>query len=90
MKIRGRQLLTSPQKSIQYHLSPSSPLCILALRFLMESVAWLTGFINYIDENFTQFNGGKFGINKLWHVTTKTATNFIRDVNQPRMGVMIS
>ena len=69
-------------ESVQTYLFPSSPLYILALTSLTESVAWVTGFTNYIDEIFTQYNGGKFGIKKSRHVITKLAMALVRDVVQ--------
>ena len=63
-------------ENIQIHLASSSPLYMLALSSLSESDAWVTGFINYIDETYNQYNGGKFGtkkcrgillLNLLWH-----------------------
>ena len=77
-------------ENIQIHLSSTSPLYMLAQTSLSESVAWVTGFINYIDETYNQYNGGKFGTKKSWHVTTKLAMALIKDVGQPRMGAMNS
>ena len=63
---------------------------MLVLSSLSELVAWVTGFINYIDETYNQYNGGKFGTKKSWHVTTKLAMALIKNVGQSRMGVMNS
>ena len=59
---------------------------ILALTSITEPVAWVTGFINYIDETYNQYNRGKFGIKKSWHITIKLDMVLIRDVVQPQMG----
>lgn len=44
------------------HLAPSSPLYNLAILLFTESVAWISGFIDYIDETYTQYSRGKFGV----------------------------
>ena len=62
----------------------------MALTSSAELVAWLTGFANYIDEIFTQYNGGNFRIKKSWHVTTKLVMALIQDVGQPLMKAMNS
>ena len=62
----------------------------LALTSLTESVSWVMGLINYIDETYAQYSSGKFGNKKAWHVSTKLATALIQDVGTPRRGVMNS
>ena len=78
----------SHSEMIQAHLSPSSPLYQLALASVIESTSWVLGFINYIDETYTQYASGKFGIKKSWHITTKLATSLIKEIGIPRRGAM--
>ena len=81
---------TSHTETIQNHLSPSSPIYSLALTSLTESVSWVLGLINYIDETYATYSNGKFGNKKAWHVSTKLATALIQDVGVPMRGVMNS
>ena len=71
-------------------LRPPPPLYILTQTSLSESVSWVTDFINYIDETYNQYDGGKFGTKKSWYMTTKLAMVLIEDVGQPRIGAMNS
>lgn len=71
---------------LQTHVSPSSPLHLLALSSMAESIAWIIGFTNSIDETYTQYSGGKLGVKKSWRVTTKIS----RTVGEPRRGAMSS
>ena len=73
---------------IHAHLPPSSQLYHLALASVIESTSWVLGFINYIDETYTQYASGKFGSKKSWHITTKLATALIREIGSPRRGAM--
>ena len=81
---------SSHSEMIQAHLLPSSPLYHLALASVIESTSWVLGFINYIDETYTQYASGKFGSKKSWHITTKLATALIREIGTPRRGAMNS
>ena len=81
---------TSHLEFLQSHLSPTSPLYQIAISSLTESVTWVLGFINYIDETYIQYASGKFGVKKSWHITTKLATALIRDVALPRRGALNS
>ena len=80
----------SHTETLQTHLAPGSPMYILAAASMTESIAWASGFINYIDETYSQYNGGRFGVDKSWHVTTKLATALINDIGEPRRGAMNS
>ena len=80
----------SHSEMIQAHLAPSSQLYQLALASVTESTSWVLGFINYIDETYTQYSSGKFGIKKSWHITTKLSTALIKEIGIPRRGAMNS
>ena len=62
----------------------------LAITSLTESVSWVLGFINYIDETYIQYASGKFGTKKSWHITTKLATALITDIALSRRGALNS
>ena len=62
----------------------------LAVTSLTESVSWVIGLINYIDETYAQYSTGNFGNKKAWHVSTKLATALIQDISTPRRGVINS
>ena len=81
---------TAHAETLQTHLSPTSEVYFVALASLTESVAWVLGFINYIDETYSQYANGKFGVKKSWHITTKLATALINDIGTPRRGAMNS
>jgi hypothetical protein len=36
---------------------------------LAETVAWITGFIQFVDEYYRDLTRAKFGLAKAWHVT---------------------
>ena len=67
-----------------------SPLYQLATSSLTESIAWVTGLINYIDVTYDEYSAGKFGSSKAWHVTTKLAMALITEVGKPREGALHS
>ena len=75
---------------IQTHLEPSSRLYHLALASVTELTSWVLGFINYIDETYTQYSSGKFGVKKSWHITAKLSTALIKEIGIPKRGVMNS
>ena len=56
----------------------------------MESIAWATGLINYIDYTYDEYLSRKFGSSKAWHATTKLATALINEVSKPREGALNS
>ena len=81
---------TSHLEFLQSHLASTSPMYQLAITSLTESVSWVLGFINYIDETYIQYASGKFGTKKSWHITTKLATALITDIALPRRGALNS
>ena len=90
METRTYQLQVISYRNSSKSLEPFFPLYSLALTSLTESVSWVMGLINYIDETYAQYSSGKFGNKKAWHVSTKLATALIQDVGTPRRGVMNS
>jgi hypothetical protein len=59
----------------------------LAHAALTESVAWIIGFIQFMDEYYRELSKAKFGSGKAWHVTTRLAKRILDDVGTPRYGV---
>jgi hypothetical protein len=59
----------------------------LAHSALTESVAWIIGFIQFIDEYYRELSKAKFGPAKAWHVTTRLAKRILDEVGTPRYGV---
>ena len=49
---------------------------------------WVLGSMDYIDEMYTQYSSGKFGMKKSWHITTKLATSLIKEIGIPIRGAM--
>ena len=74
-------------ETITNSLAPSHPLHNLALASLTESVNWVYGLLNYIDQTYSQYSTGKFGPEKSWHITTKLAVALMVDIATPRQGV---
>jgi hypothetical protein len=54
---------------------------------LTETMAWITGFIQFIDEYYRELIKAKFGPTKAWHVTTCLAKRILDEVGTPRYGV---
>jgi hypothetical protein len=54
---------------------------------LTESIAWITGFIQFVDEYYRDLTRAKFGSVKAWHVTTRLAKVILDEVGTPRNGV---
>jgi hypothetical protein len=59
----------------------------LAHAALTESVAWIIGFIQFMDEYYRELSKAKFGTGKAWHVTTRLAKRILDDVGTQRYGV---
>jgi hypothetical protein len=62
----------------------------LAHSSLTKSVAWITGFIQFIDDYYCELSKAKFGAEKAWHVTTRLAKRVLDEVGTPRHGVQNS
>jgi hypothetical protein len=54
---------------------------------LTASVAWIHGFISFIDTYYRELNKAKFGSGKAWHVTTRLAKRMLDDIASARQSV---
>jgi hypothetical protein len=54
---------------------------------LRESVAWIIGFIQFVDEYYHELLKAKFWPAKAWHLTTRPAKRILDKVGTPRYGV---
>jgi hypothetical protein len=54
---------------------------------LTASVAWIHGFISFIDTYYRELNKAKFGAAKAWHVTTRLAKRMLDDIASARQSV---
>jgi hypothetical protein len=54
---------------------------------LTESIAWMHGFISFIDGYYRDLTKAKFGTGKAWHVTTRLAKRMLDDIAAARQGV---
>lgn len=59
----------------------------LAHAALTKLVAWLIGFIHFIDEYYRELSKAKFGTAKACHVTTRLAKQILDEVGTQRYGV---
>jgi hypothetical protein len=59
----------------------------LAHAALTESVAWLTGFVQFMDTYYRELSKAKFGSGKAWHVMTRLAKQILDDVGAQCYGV---
>jgi hypothetical protein len=60
---------------------------VVAQSALAELVAWITGFIQFVDEYYRDLTRAKFGLAKAWHVTTRLAKVILDEVGTPRYRV---
>jgi hypothetical protein len=72
---------------IDHAVSIGSKAHTVAQSALTESVAWITGFVQFIDEYYRDLTRAKFGSTKAWHVTTRLAKVILDEVGTPRYGV---
>jgi hypothetical protein len=90
-KMRLQEALAEFQEShacfIDQAVEPGSKAHVLANAALTESVAWIIGFIQFIDEYYRELSKAKFGPTKAWHVTTRLAKRILDEVGTPRYGV---
>jgi hypothetical protein len=64
-----------------------SKMHMLAHSALTESVAWIIGFIRFVDEYYPELSKAKCGPAKAWHVTTRLAKQILDKVGTPHYGV---
>ena len=76
--------------NIREWVSMKSPLYHLAIISSIESIAWVTGLINYIDVTYDEYSAGKFGTAKAWHVITKLTRALVAEVGKPHKGAQQS
>jgi hypothetical protein len=57
---------------------------------LTESVAWLEGFIVFMDDYYRDLSTARFGTKKAWHVTTRLGRRMLMEISVPRNGVQNS
>jgi hypothetical protein len=90
-KMRLQEALAEFQEShacfIDQAVEPGSKGHALAHSALTESVAWIIGFIQFIDEYYRELSKAKFGPSKAWHVMTRLAKRILDKVGTPRYGV---
>jgi hypothetical protein len=75
LKMRLQEALAELQEShdgfINQAVKIGSKVHTIAHAALTESVAWIRGFIQFIDEYYHKLSKAKFGHTKAWHVTTR-------------------
>jgi hypothetical protein len=90
-KMRLQEALAEFQEShagfIDQAVEVGSKAHTVAHAALTESVAWIIGFIQLIDEYYRELSKAKFGPIKAWHVTTRLAKRILDEVGTPRYGV---
>jgi hypothetical protein len=59
----------------------------IATMALTDSVAWLEGFIMFIDDYHWDLTTAKSGTKKAWHVTTRLGRRMLMEISVPRNGV---
>lgn len=73
--------------AIDRRLDPTSDYYNVAKLSLAESVLFVDGLINYIDEVYREYVQARFGPKKAWHIATRLAKALILQVAKPRDGV---
>jgi hypothetical protein len=53
---------------------------------LTESMAWIEGFITFMDTYYRELTKAKFGSSKAWHVTTRLAKRVLDEVGTTRQS----
>jgi hypothetical protein len=77
-------------KLIDQAVTISSKAHSLTHSALTESVAWITGFIQFIDDYYRELSKAKLGASKAWHVTTRLAKRVLDELGTPHHGVQNS
>jgi hypothetical protein len=78
---------TAHQGNIDDTLERGALVYSISTMALTESVAWLEGFINFIDDYYRDLSAAKFGSRKAWHVTTRLGRRMFLELDAPRNGV---
>jgi hypothetical protein len=78
---------TSHQNNIDDTLDRQTLVYATATMALTDSVAWLEGFIVFIDDYYRDLSKARFGTKKAWHVTTRLGRRMFLEVGEPRNGV---
>jgi hypothetical protein len=77
---------SSHQGNIDLALERDSPAYSIASMALTESVAWVEGFIVFVDDYQRDLTRAKFGTKKAWHVTTRLGRRMLSELSVPRNG----
>ncbi len=80
----------SHQRNIDDTLERNSLIYALATMALTESVAWMEGFIVFLDDYYRDLSQARFGSKKAWHVTTRLGRRMLLEIAMPRNGVQHS
>jgi hypothetical protein len=62
----------------------------VATMALTESLAWVEGFIVFLDEYQRDLSRAQFGVKKAWNVSTRLGRRILEEIAQPRNGVLNS
>jgi hypothetical protein len=87
-KAEVHEFQVAHSKTLREELDPESKMYSIAVLALSESVAWVLGFLAFIQEYYEDLTNGKFGSKKGWHVTTRLAKRLIEEVHVPRSSVI--
>jgi hypothetical protein len=71
-------------------LDPESRAYAVAMLALADSVAWIEGFIVFLDDYYKELTKAKFGSKKAWHVTTRIGRRMFTEIAVPRNGVQMA
>ena len=78
---------TAHQGNIDDTLERDSLVYAISTMALTESVAWLEGFIVFLDDYYTDLLTARFGSKKAWHATTRLGRRMFLELDKPRNGV---
>lgn len=73
--------------AIDRQLDPSSDYYALAKLSLAESLLFIDGLLNFVDETYREYIQTRFGKAKAWHVATRLAKRLLLQVAKSREGV---
>jgi hypothetical protein len=75
------------QTNIDIAFERGSVVYAIATMALVESIAWLEGFVVFLDEYHRDLTKAKFGTKKAWHVATRLGRRMMVEVFIPRNGL---